>query len=99
MEKKIEDGGQRTEGGETALLPCPFCGHEGKMVSGMGESWVRCPACDATTKMMSREADSAVWWNKRCAERDEYALIIQRLKQRGLIPETFDAASLEVDRG
>lgn len=83
---------EEVKGVETALLPCPFCGNKGEMSSGCGEYWVKCRACDATTRMMNREADAAVWWNKRI---DESVEIVERLKQRGVIPSDFDASKID----
>lgn len=74
-------------GEKSELKPCPFCGNKGELVSGCGEYWVKCRACDAATKMMNREADAAVWWNKRSDERTEFGQILAGMKARGMITQ------------
>jgi hypothetical protein len=93
MEQKKEDGGQRTAGA-VELKPCPFCGGHASVCH---DEWIACDACGAMTGSKDETGEKVAAWNRRVpSERDEFAEIILRLKQRGLIPETFDAATLEV---
>lgn len=94
--EKSEVGGQRSEVGATSLKPCPFCGGENTLLIPPGQ--IHCLSCGANgphlkvTRMEARYA-----WNQRVPrERDEFALIILRLKQRGMITQA-DVDRLERD--
>ncbi len=98
---------QKTEGSATgaisgeALKPCPFCGSGAEITRDDPAPifcWVQCKGYKANTGFFdgTEEAEAVAAWNRRSDERTEFAEIIVRLKQRGLIPETFDAATLEV---
>lgn len=49
------------------LLPCPFCGGEADLCSGMHEWWVKCTSCDASTQMqgMGKRDAAMELWNTR----------------------------------
>jgi hypothetical protein len=80
------------------LKPCPFCGGKAKRVTHSTWDGVCSPgaSCGNTACELYGHNQTLAWWNARADERDEFVEIILRLKQRGLIPETFDAATLEV---
>lgn len=48
------------------LLPCPFCGGTNTDPEGwMGEHWVSCGTCDASTRMTSTLKTACKAWNRR----------------------------------
>ena len=52
---------------ERMLLPCPFCGGAPTVRQAMGETWVVCGSCSATTNSKSRETVAFDLWNRRAA--------------------------------
>lgn len=50
---------------EKMLLPCPFCGGAPTVRQAMGETWVVCGSCSATTNSKSRETVAFDLWNRR----------------------------------
>ena len=52
----------------TDLLPCPFCGsNEIARQSAMGEYWILCETCHATSVMSHYEQGADEAWNRRPA--------------------------------
>lgn len=51
-------------GGE-GLKPCPFDGEPAVARDAMGEHWIACEHCDATSRMTSSLADAIAAWNRR----------------------------------
>ena len=50
------------------LLPCPFCGADGKMVSVDSRSWwVECRGCEVEGRSQHFENDAIDAWNRRAA--------------------------------
>ena len=49
----------------TELLPCPFCGGEARIVTAVGESWVLCNKCKATTEAHTSRQFAIDAWNRR----------------------------------
>lgn len=49
------------------LKPCPFCGGEAKIGIGMGEYWVMCTNCEASSGM-STVNGAIELWNRRVEE-------------------------------
>jgi Lar family restriction alleviation protein len=47
------------------LKPCPFCGGEADPVRAMGETWVRCMSCDASSRASSNHDHGIAAWNTR----------------------------------
>lgn len=51
------------------LLPCPFCGGEGKYHGSYFEDdvceYVSCTRCNASTPLMYKKGESIEWWNRR----------------------------------
>ncbi len=48
------------------LKPCPFCGSENiNLRAAMGETWVFCHGCAASTNMKSSEESAVTAWNQR----------------------------------
>lgn len=47
------------------LLPCPFCGGEAHIITAVGESWVLCEKCRATTEMHASKQLAIAAWNRR----------------------------------
>jgi Lar family restriction alleviation protein len=84
MDQKTEVKGNRLE----VLKTCPFCGEkEPTLHTAMGESWVSCQTCGASSNMKRGETEARAAWNMRIDERTEFAEIILRLKQRGVITD------------
>lgn len=52
---------EKTEG----LKPCPFCGGQAVLTEAMGEAWVNCLYCSASSRMMSTRESAAERWNSR----------------------------------
>lgn len=51
--------------GHDELKPCPFCGGEAHIITAVGESWVRCDKCRATTEAYTDEQLTIAAWNRR----------------------------------
>lgn len=47
------------------VLPCPFCGGRPAQMSVMGEHWVLCPSCRASSGMTSSAESAREAWNRR----------------------------------
>ena len=47
------------------LRRCPFCGGKALIVTAVGESWVLCSKCKATTSMHTSERFAIAAWNRR----------------------------------
>lgn len=47
------------------LLPCPFCGGEAHIITAVGESWVLCDKCKATTEAHTSRQFAIAAWNRR----------------------------------
>lgn len=55
---------------EHALLPCPFCGGEAKLIIGfppLKSSFVDCPTCDASGRIYEKPEEAIEHWNRRAA--------------------------------
>lgn len=81
---------------ESELKPCPFCGGSAKRVTWSHYDGTCAPgaSCGNTACELYGYNHTLAWWNTRADERDEFAQIIERLKQRGVITEA-DVAKLE----
>ena len=78
------------------LKACPFCGGENAVLFEPGQ--IHCLSCGAAGPDFNITQMEAVRaWNQRVdlRERTEFAEIVERLKQRGVIPQTFDASMLD----
>ena len=51
--------------GEGELLPCPFDGEPAVFRAALGEHWVACEHCDATSRMFGSRTLAATEWNRR----------------------------------
>lgn len=51
-----------------ALLLCPFCGCEGEIIRAVGETWVKCRGCNATSQGCSRHEAGIAAWNRRAPQ-------------------------------
>lgn len=49
------------------LLPCPFCGGAPKVRQAVGETWVVCGSCAASTNSITRASVAFDLWNRRAA--------------------------------
>jgi hypothetical protein len=49
------------------LLPCPFCDGTPAICHGLGEDWVVCSLCGASTRMLSNREMAIAAWNRRAA--------------------------------
>lgn len=50
------------------LKPCPFCGAPEKslvLTTAMGESWIKCLDCHASTEMTGTKESAVAAWNRR----------------------------------
>ena len=59
-----------TETNESKLLPCPFCGGEGKVQlysAKFDTYWVFCKQCGMDSKMAETKSDAIAVWNYRAA--------------------------------
>ena len=96
----MEGDRSQVTGQETALKPCPFCGGETALLFAPGQ--IHCISCGAAGPDSTiTRVEAVMAWNSRIDERTEFAQIIERLKQRGVITEA-DAARLaagEVSHG
>lgn len=77
------------------LKPCPFCGGAAERCQTMNCSYVKCSnkGCEAVVGAFTQRAADHGWNRRVTSERVEFAEIIVRLKQRGVITEA-DAARL-----
>lgn len=54
---------------EETVKPCPFCGSDRiTRMRCMGESWVKCEACGASSSPVSRHEAALPMWNRRACE-------------------------------
>lgn len=51
----------------SGLAPCPFCGGAPGIRQAMGETWVVCGSCSASTQSKGRESVAFDLWNRRAA--------------------------------
>ncbi len=51
----------------SGLAPCPFCGGAPSVRQAMGETWVVCGSCSASTQSKGRETVAFDLWNRRAA--------------------------------
>lgn len=51
----------------SGLAPCPFCGGAPSIRQAMGETWVVCGSCSASTQSKGRETVAFDLWNRRDA--------------------------------
>ena len=51
----------------SGLAPCPFCGGAPGVRQAMGETWVVCGSCSASTQSKGRETVAFDLWNRRAA--------------------------------
>ena len=63
----MSESDERTKVASSALLGCPFCGSEGRVVDwSLGKLFcVECAKCDAQGPTKEIEADAIEAWNKR----------------------------------
>jgi Lar family restriction alleviation protein len=70
------------------LKPCPFCNGMPHIHEAVGEAWVHCQDCGASSEMQDAIADAAEAWNRRAvdgqlaamaAERDALKKSVQRV--------------------
>jgi Lar family restriction alleviation protein len=47
------------------LKPCPFCGGTAHLTEGMGEFWVLCRSCGASSMTAINEEQAIILWNPR----------------------------------
>lgn len=47
------------------LKPCPFCGGVAYFDSGVGEYWVRCGSCGASSRLNNFPENAIDDWNRR----------------------------------
>lgn len=73
------------EAGASDLLPCPFCGGHAVERAGMGESWICCALCGASTDLIGMDAAAIAAWNRRAAPMEAVAW---REKVAAIIDET-----------
>jgi len=65
----------------TYLLPCPFCGCTKSPVlqgNGIGDNWLECTDCGASTRMREDGAGSTKDWNRRPTPLADAAAIAER---------------------
>lgn len=60
----IEADGE-TDATRTALLPCPFCGGEARIITAAKENWVLCDKCKASAEAHSSKRSAIAAWNRR----------------------------------
>lgn len=78
-----------------ALKHCPFCGGENALLLPPGQ--IHCISCGAAGPDFNITRVEAVRaWNNRIDESTEFAMILMRLKQRGVITQA-DVDRLERD--
>ena len=52
-----------------ALYACPFCGGEALLTNAMGEAWVKCKICNASSGMRGNVNQAIAAWNIRAGVR------------------------------
>jgi len=57
------------------LEPCPFCGGAPGIRQAMGETWVVCGSCSASTQSKGRESVAIDLWNRRVTAASAQAAI------------------------
>ena len=61
----------------SGLAPCPFCGGAPSVRQAMGETWVVCGSCAASTQSKGRESVAFDLWNRRVTAASAQARIAE----------------------
>ena len=66
---------------KTKLKPCPFCGGEAKLKTAVGEYWVLCPTCKASSDSISNDETIVKQWNTRVRNKTLGVIIAEKKQE------------------